>query len=613
MSEVFEVARWATVVTLLLLALRTAHLAHVRRFPGSTRLAAAFGLLAVGVLAARLTIGADGVAAEAVARVGRAAIVVYPVTLLWFLHAVVPVVASARAAVAGSAVVGVVAVLLGAGGQAAEVVARDAGTSMVFGVVAVGWAVAHGVVARRLWTSARTVGSPVFGRRLQAMAAGAAVLGAALFLLALASLWVRLVLNLAVIAAAVLFWTALDPPQPLRILARHRSTVTLRRVAAGLLRATRTDDLVAELLPLVAAFVGGDAAWLAQPDGVVGHHGLPAGEARRLTALLPARADRAQIRIPVEDVWVAAARAGSGWLAVRTGPFTPVFGSDELSLLEQIAHEVGVALERVRVQQQERDSLQRLEAAERLRDDLLSTVSHELRTPLTSVRGFAALLAASWERIPDGQRKELFERIVANTQEMEQLVEGLLRLSELRANGAVVAVDSGRLDHLIQSAIGGVGAELDRHTVAVDATPVPLRTDLHAVQRIVAQFLRNAAVHTPAGTTITVRGSGDTAAATVHVSDDGPGLTSEEAKRIFEPFYRAGHVLTRDSRGAGIGLALARERAVTVGGTVSVSSGPDAGTTFVLRFPRVHPGLDGSDVDPAGGAGHAAVASTGSG
>lgn len=599
MPEQVDVVRLLAAATIALLALRAAHLARTRRFPGTAWLAVAFGLLAAGVVITRLAMPLDGPGADAAVRAGRALVVGYPVGLLWFVHAISPVGLLPRAVTAAGAAFGIVAVLVGSGGGHSLPHLDGAVVWTAYAAVLSSWVVAHGVAALRLRAAARAAGASVYSRRLRAMAGGSVVLGTAMLLAAVPQAWVQTGLNLVAVAAAVLFWTGVDPPEPLRVLARHRGTQALREVGARLLRATRPGEIGDELLPLVAAVVGGDAAWLTQHGTVIGHHGLSAAEVAELSGLLPRDGSGALVSVPGGEGWIVAAPAGAGWLAVRSGPFTPIFGSDGLRLLEQLAHELGVALERVHLQKQEHDSLRRLETAERLRDDLLSTVSHELRTPLTAIRGFAGLLAARWCDVPGDQRRALFERIVSNTQEMEHLVDGLLRLSELRAGGTVSAIDSGLLDRVVEAAVHQVGPALDGHSVVAEAGPVPLRTDLRAVQHIVAQFLHNAAVHTPSGTTVAVEASGSETEARVVVSDEGPGLKSADAGRVFEPFYRAGDMLTRGSRGAGIGLALVREQARAIGGTVSVTSARGEGASFVLTFPRIHPGLATGAGEPA--------------
>jgi signal transduction histidine kinase len=101
-----------------------------------------------------------------------------------------------------------------------------------------------------------------------------------------------------------------------------------------------------------------------------------------------------------------------------------------------------------------------------------------------------------------------------------------------------------------------------------------------------ANLVSNAIKYSPAGTSIRITGSNGDGRARFLVEDEGYGIPSEEAARIFEKFYRRGNKETRDESGFGLGLAFVREVAVRHGGDVTVESEPGKGSVFSLWIPN---------------------------
>jgi two-component system OmpR family sensor kinase len=105
------------------------------------------------------------------------------------------------------------------------------------------------------------------------------------------------------------------------------------------------------------------------------------------------------------------------------------------------------------------------------------------------------------------------------------------------------------------------------------------------LRQALGNLVRNALVHTPPETPIEVGVGADDGVARVTVSDHGPGLGSDDAKRVFEPFYRADPSRSRDSGGVGLGLSIVAAVAGAHGGHVTVKDTPGGGATFELELP----------------------------
>jgi two-component system OmpR family sensor kinase len=115
--------------------------------------------------------------------------------------------------------------------------------------------------------------------------------------------------------------------------------------------------------------------------------------------------------------------------------------------------------------------------------------------------------------------------------------------------------------------------------------------DPHQLHQVLANLMRNALVHTPAGTAIEVSVTCDEDAATLRVRDHGPGLPNGSGERLFDRFWRAEGGRERGRAGAGLGLAIAREIVGAHDGTIAAANAPGGGAEFVVTLPLVRGGV----------------------
>jgi signal transduction histidine kinase len=225
--------------------------------------------------------------------------------------------------------------------------------------------------------------------------------------------------------------------------------------------------------------------------------------------------------------------------------------------------------------------------AGRAKDNFLAVMSHELRTPLSAITGYAGLLE---EGIPDppsaGQRGHL-RGIRANAARLLQVIEEILDFSRLELGGDPLRLE--RVD--LQSLVSGV-AEITallaaEHglalSVSVPEKPFEIRTDPEKVRQILLHLTANALKFTEHGR-VQLIAEGEDGVATFRVVDTGIGIAPELQEKVFEPFFQAADVLTREVGGTGVGLAVARGLARSLGGDVTVQSRPGEGSTFTLTI-----------------------------
>jgi two-component system OmpR family sensor kinase len=121
------------------------------------------------------------------------------------------------------------------------------------------------------------------------------------------------------------------------------------------------------------------------------------------------------------------------------------------------------------------------------------------------------------------------------------------------------------------------------------AEPVEVVGDRARLRQVLDNLLSNVRAHTPAGTNATVRIAADDTHAVIEVSDNGPGMSAEQAARAFERFYRADPSRSRLHGGAGLGLAIVAAIVETHGGGVDATSAAGGGATFTARLPLAGP------------------------
>jgi two-component system OmpR family sensor kinase len=277
---------------------------------------------------------------------------------------------------------------------------------------------------------------------------------------------------------------------------------------------------------------------------------------------------------PLERMGATAKAIAAGDLSRRVEPATP---RTEIGRL-------GLALNGM-LTQIESAFAERTRSEQRLRR-FVADASHELRTPLTSIRGYAELLrrgAAQPARDAALARRRIEEEAIR----MSVLVDDLLLLARLDQGRPLeqAAVD---LEKIARDACADAGAVARQRRITLNAAgPVMISGDDLRMRQVVANLVSNAIVHTPPDSPIEVTVSSGSGRATLAVVDHGRGLTEEEARRAFEPFYRADPGRSRDRGGAGLGLSIVAAVVGAHRGSVEVLPTAGGGATFRVELPLI--------------------------
>jgi signal transduction histidine kinase/ActR/RegA family two-component response regulator len=228
------------------------------------------------------------------------------------------------------------------------------------------------------------------------------------------------------------------------------------------------------------------------------------------------------------------------------------------------------------------------DAANRVKDEFLTTLSHELRTPLNSVLGWARLLAGG--KLDPTQTARAVQAIERAGWAQSRLIEDLLDLSRMLAGTMELSIRPTALQPLVESAVESLRSASDAKQLTIetviDGTLPPIALDADRMKQVVWNLLSNAIKFTPSCGHVEVRVVAESDQVRIIVSDTGIGFPPAVAAHLFERFRQGDASSTREHGGLGLGLGIVRHVVELHGGSVSASSGGDnAGSAFEVRLP----------------------------
>ncbi|HSP02406.1 MAG TPA: sensor histidine kinase [Acidimicrobiales bacterium] len=241
---------------------------------------------------------------------------------------------------------------------------------------------------------------------------------------------------------------------------------------------------------------------------------------------------------------------------------------------------VGLA-RRLQAAREEQERLQRLSETQ---EEFISIVSHELRTPVAGVLGFLQTTMDHWDAMTDTERFNALRRSASNARRLQGLTRDVLDSQAVESGRMSYAMGDADLAEEVIVAVEAASALYPRLTIDTDleSPHVPVVVDVDRIQQVLTNLLDNAAKVSPPNGTVTVRLRRDGDRATVSVSDQGPGLSSDLQDRVFDKFVRG-----RDTSvsGTGLGLYITRQILEAHDGDITVETGEAGGATFAFTLP----------------------------
>jgi heavy metal sensor kinase len=232
------------------------------------------------------------------------------------------------------------------------------------------------------------------------------------------------------------------------------------------------------------------------------------------------------------------------------------------------------------------DTFARLESSfEQLRR-FTADASHELRTPLSVIRGIGE--AGLGETRTPAEYKEAMGSMLEEVDRLTNLVDTLLRLSHGDAGTVRLsrgAIDFGQLTRDAASSLGILAEERQQRLTVDVADGISVSADRLVLREAITNVVDNAIKYSPRGSSISIRAFADGNHAHLTVADQGPGIAVEHRERIFDRFFRLDEARSRESGGAGLGLAIAKWAVEVNGGHITVENGANGGSVFHIVLP----------------------------
>jgi len=231
-----------------------------------------------------------------------------------------------------------------------------------------------------------------------------------------------------------------------------------------------------------------------------------------------------------------------------------------------------------------------------MKADFAASVSHELRSPITQIRLKGESLLLGLEDTEE-ERDAAYHAIVRESERLSRLVDNVLDFAAIERGAKRYLLRPGDLAESIRRALISMESSLEFRDITLevilpDDLPA-IHHDVDAVAQCVINLVSNASKYSDSGNTIRVVArvaDGELADVSqdlveVSVIDNGIGISAQDVRQIFEPFYRSRDNQARRRKGTGIGLTITRYIMEAHGGDIVVTSQPGVGSTFTLRFP----------------------------
>lgn len=225
-----------------------------------------------------------------------------------------------------------------------------------------------------------------------------------------------------------------------------------------------------------------------------------------------------------------------------------------------------------------------------VKDELLSLASHQLRTPATSVKQYIGMLKEGFAGDLTAQQLDLLNRAYDSNERQLHIINELLYVAKLDANGLVLTPRRVDLNKLIRTQARDLGATAkksdQRIRVYLPKKPVFIEADKHCIAMAVENLISNALKYSFEGTTTTVRLTSRKQHVEIAVTDHGVGIDPDDIPLLFQRFSRIPNRFSRQISGSGIGLYLSQQLVNLHGGSITVTSVKDKGTSFTILLPK---------------------------
>jgi PAS domain S-box-containing protein len=262
-------------------------------------------------------------------------------------------------------------------------------------------------------------------------------------------------------------------------------------------------------------------------------------------------------------------------------------------LADEISERVARERDQARLEQEsvrlQRERIDALEQADKLKDQFLGILSHELRTPINAIMGFGSVLDDEVVGPLSVEQRGYTGKILAGAEALLRLIEDLLIVSRVQAGKFTISLEPVRLEALVAEALETQQLVADRKGVTLEAELAPdlptCQADPLRIFQVLHNLVGNAIKFTPGGNRVAVRLAAVDGALRCEVADTGVGISPEDLPRLFQRFVQLDMSNTRTAGGTGLGLSIVKAIVDAHGGQVGITSEVGQGSTFWFTLP----------------------------
>ncbi len=223
-----------------------------------------------------------------------------------------------------------------------------------------------------------------------------------------------------------------------------------------------------------------------------------------------------------------------------------------------------------------------------LKTDFVSNVSHEIRTPLSLIRMYAETLMLG--RLPSDKKKQHYYEVIHHESgRLTYLVNNILDFSKIEANRKTYKLVDADMNKLVNQLYSNYSFSFKENGVksnlVLSSEPIPIRVDSQAFEEALSNLIENAIKYSDKEPFITITTSIIGNYGYCKVKDMGIGISTNNQTKIFDKFYRGEEALTQKTKGTGLGLNIVKHIIESHQGSITVTSKPNQGSTFIIKLP----------------------------
>lgn len=233
-----------------------------------------------------------------------------------------------------------------------------------------------------------------------------------------------------------------------------------------------------------------------------------------------------------------------------------------------------------------------LQQVEELKTNFISMMSHDLRTPIARIQGMTDVIERDPTPLSSGQREAL-DTIRSSSDDLLRFINAILQYGRIEAQSLQLHRVPKDVNTLIQASIkqNEFLAKLKRIRLIAELEPLfPIAIDPELIRQVISNLIENAVKYSPEDTKVLVTSDEEDGFVVIQISDQGPGIPSDELPHVFMKFFRSRQAKSSAVKGSGLGLYLSRYFTELHGGSLTVESSYGQGTTFTVKLPLLEGG-----------------------